>query len=112
MKRISFMTKTNQLPPEVRMKVAEECHPPEHFWQWEIRADEPYEVWKRSGVHRKVWSPKHYAVHRAALTRTAARLIQVNFAAHFDKMPAFVAAVATDDVNALERLVAELSGWV
>lgn len=107
----------DKLPPEVRVKVAEECHPPEHLWHWELRADTPYEVWKGSGVHRKAWNPEYYLEHWQSLNRTAARLINegglaVRREQISEEVIRYIDAVHSNDTDALEGIVAELLGFL
>jgi hypothetical protein len=92
---------TEQLPKEVRVKIANLCFDGRpHDWS--------------------EWSPDSFVVHRDILTRTVARGIK---AAYIGASPTesmrelvtlqtFADALATDDTNALERLLAEMKGWL
>lgn len=90
----------DKLPPEVRVKVAGECAP-----------DMDWRIWR--------WEPERHSPHKVALHRTAARLIE--------ELPTVTpsdsqrkrlylyqsnTAIATNDTDALEGIVAELRGFV
>lgn len=80
-----------KLNPEVRQKVAGECVP-----------DMDWRIWK--------WNPSQQLRHKDALTRTAARLaIKTGNAAVYWKALQYIEA---NDTDALERIVAELMGFV
>lgn len=123
----------DKLPPEVRVKVAASCSDFEpsnivivtvHKTGF-IEADEKgnqithssrvgWNVNKTPADMMWFWEPEERLEQKDALTRTAARLI----AEKPDCMPRLMLferlgkAIATNDVNALERLVAELKGFL
>ena len=92
-----------KLKPEVRKMVAEECRPDRDH--------------SNTG---NLWEPDRDPYDKDALTRTAARLIKEAYVGsspteamrEFVTLQTFADAVSTNDTDALERLVAELKGFV
>jgi hypothetical protein len=112
------------LTAEQKKRVAVACCPAEELWQWEIRADGPCEVWKKSGVHRKVWNPEYYTDHFSGLVRETAQLIrdehrssmlrlQESYAGHLciriqGRAVTLLQYIATGDTEAIQQLCFEL----